>query len=98
MDLSLRIIPVPKSSSFIVLGNALTCQKCRYSSERPKEEQKCDPNNIVNCTSGYCVTAKFTGKNGVVHVGRDCDDIEPDRKECPNPEKQCIEAIKTEGP
>ena len=51
----------------------------------------------MNCTSGYCVTVKFTGKKGVVHVGRDCDDIEPDRKECPNPEKQCIDrGFKTE--
>ena len=50
----------------------------------------------MNCTSGYCVTAKITDKNGTVHVGRDCANLDYDRNGCLNPEKHCIEGINNE--
>ena len=86
-------------ASLIVLGNALTCQKCGYTSKYPKENQTCDPNNIVNCTSGsgYCGTVKLTDKNGTVHVGRGCDGIGSSKAICPVTEKFCIELSKKEG-
>ena len=86
-----------KIMSYIVLGNALICQKCRYSLKQPKAEQKCDPNNIVICTTGYCVTAKYTDKNGTVHFGRNCDTTKPEQRICPNTEQACSKAIKMAG-
>ena len=56
----------------------------------------CDPNSVVNCTSGsgYCGTSKVTDKNGTVYVIRGCDGIGSSESICPIAEKYCIEASK----
>ena len=52
-----------------------------------------DPNGIVNCITTYCFTAKFTDKNGTVHVARNCATV----KVCSNSEQACSTATKIEG-
>ena len=54
------------TSHFFALGNALKCNKCFYNSKDPKENQKCDPEEMQNCTGGtsYCFTSAYTDGNG----------------------------------
>ncbi len=57
---------------FVVPGSAVKCQKCHYTSLKPKAEQNCDSAPLVNCSSGYCATTSLSFKNGTVAIERDC--------------------------
>ena len=70
------------------LGNALTCGQCYYTSDSPKEEQKCDPKKVVNCTTSHCFTTTYILHHGRIIVHRDCDRL---FNYCPDEEKTCAE-------
>ena len=75
----------------IVLGNALTCQRCEYTSQFPTEKQKCDPNITKVCDKNieYCFTGKYTDSSGTVKVIRGCDEDYLKLTFCPDAEKTC---------
>ena len=69
---------------FFVLGSAMKCNVCRYSTSRPKEQQKCT-SAPVKCSSGFCSTLSFTLRNGEEDVIKDCGDASV----CRDAEKRC---------
>jgi hypothetical protein len=73
--------------AFFVLGSALKCNDCIYSTTQPKEQQKCT-NATVNCPSGiaYCSTSFIAYRNGTEAVGRGC---QADEGFCLNVENAC---------
>ena len=73
----------------IIVGNALKCQKCTYSSHQPKDLQKC-VNNTVECSSGYCYSATYTHSNEIKVFEWDCDT----KNYCPNEDETCEEQMK----
>ena len=73
----------------VVLGSALTCNVCVYTSKQPKAQQMCAGNSTVNCTTGYCYTTKYILADGTVAVARDCGNGNPSDKDCPDAEDTC---------
>ena len=62
--------------SFVVLGSALICDVCYYTTEMPKALQKCT-GRTINCTkhsnyNSYCLTNSVTYRNGTEAVTRVC--------------------------
>ena len=55
-------------SSF-VLGSAVKCNICAYSTALPKALQKCQS---INCPSEYCYSLTYVLKNGTAVIARSC--------------------------
>ena len=71
---------------FVIVGNALTCQVCKYDSSQPKEQQKCSGSTVEICLSTtFCYSASYTQSNGVKVFETGCDK----RKYCPNAAATC---------